>query len=192
MQEDIIIQISNRLKEVRTANKVTLQELANKAGVSKGLLSQIENSRTIPSLPVLIKVIRSLDQDLNGFFDSIDFQKTASGVILRKASEYQPFEKENATGFQYKRIMATNIRESHADFVLLKLKRGAKRGSVRTNAFEYKYLIAGKVEYTIGRKKYLLEEGDSLFFDARQPHHPTNIGKTDAVLLVVYFFSEAT
>jgi len=192
MQEDIIIQISNRLKEVRTANKVTLQEVADRAGVSKGLLSQIENSRTIPSLPVLIKVIRSLDQDLNGFFDSIDFQKKSSGVIFRKAAEYQPFEKENTTGFQYQRILATNLRESHADFVLLKLKKGAKRGSVRTNAFEYKYLLSGKVEYTIGRKKYLMEAGDSLFFDARQPHHPANIGKTDAILLVVYFFSEAS
>ena len=190
MQEDILIQISHRLKEVRTANKTTLQELADRAGVSKGLLSQIENSRTIPSLPVLINVIRSLGLDLNGFFDSIDFQKKSSGVILRKASEYQPFEKENANGFMYKRIMATTIKESHADFVLLKLKKGAKRGAVKTNAFEYKYLLEGKVEYTIGRKKYLMEAGDSLFFDARQPHHPANIGKSDALLLVVYFFNE--
>jgi transcriptional regulator with XRE-family HTH domain len=190
MQEDVIIQISQRLKELRTANKTTLQELADRAGVSKGLLSQIENSRTIPSLPVLINVIRSLGLDLNSFFDSIDFQKKASGVILRKASEYQPFEKENANGFLYKRIMATSLRESHADFVLLKLKKGAKRGAVKTNAFEFKYLIEGSIEYTIGRKKYQMEAGDSLFFDARQPHHPSNTGKIDALLLVAYFFNE--
>ena len=190
MQEDIIIQISHRLKEIRTANKTTLQELADRAGVSKGLLSQIENSRTIPSLPVLINVIRSLGLDLNSFFDSINFLKKSSGVILRKSSEYKPFEKENANGFLYKRILATNIRESHADFVLLKLKKGAKRGPVKTNAFEYKYLIEGKIEYTIGRKKYQMEAGDSLFFDARQPHHPMNTGKSDALLLVVYFFNE--
>lgn len=75
MQEDIIIQISNRLKEVRTEKKVTLQELADKAGVTKGLISQIENCRTIPSLTVLMNIIRELNLDLNAFFDTIDFEK---------------------------------------------------------------------------------------------------------------------
>ncbi len=50
MQEDILIQISNRLRELRKDKNITLQELADKAGVSKGLISQVENSRTIPSL----------------------------------------------------------------------------------------------------------------------------------------------
>jgi transcriptional regulator with XRE-family HTH domain len=68
MQENIIIQISNRLKEVRTEKKITLQELAVKAGVTKGLISQIENSRTIPSLTVLMNIIRELNLDLNAFF----------------------------------------------------------------------------------------------------------------------------
>jgi quercetin dioxygenase-like cupin family protein len=63
---------------------------------------------------------------------------------------------------------------------------------VKTNAYEYKYLLEGRIEYTIGRKKYIMEAGDSLFFDARQPHHPANIGKTDALLLVVYFFNETS
>ena len=43
MQEDIIIRISNRLREVRKEKNITLQELADLAGVSKGLISQIEN-----------------------------------------------------------------------------------------------------------------------------------------------------
>jgi transcriptional regulator with XRE-family HTH domain len=53
MQEDIIIQISNRLKEIRKERNITLQELAEKAGITKSMLSQVENSRTIPSLNVL-------------------------------------------------------------------------------------------------------------------------------------------
>ena len=50
MQEDILFQISNKLKEVRKSKGVTLQEIADEAGVTKSLVSQIENSRTIPSL----------------------------------------------------------------------------------------------------------------------------------------------
>jgi transcriptional regulator with XRE-family HTH domain len=190
MQEDIIIQISNRLKEVRTEKKITLQQLAGDVGVSKGLLSQIENSRTIPSLPVLMNIIGSLKLDLNSFFDTIKFEKKPSHAILKKAKDYQPFEKENAKGFLYNRILSTNIHESHIDIVMLRLQKNARRAMVKTNAYEYKFVMEGKVEYTIGRKKHILEKGDSLFFDARQLHNPKNIGKTDALLLVVYFFIE--
>jgi hypothetical protein len=33
-----------------------------------------------------------------------------------------------------------------------------------------------------------LEEGDSLFFDGRLGHKPSNIGMTDAIMLVIYYF----
>lgn len=58
VQEDVIIQISQRLRHIRKEKSVRLQELADAADVTKGLLSQIENSRTIPSLNVLISLIR--------------------------------------------------------------------------------------------------------------------------------------
>ncbi|HEX5154903.1 MAG TPA: XRE family transcriptional regulator [Parafilimonas sp.] len=189
MQENIIIQISNRLKEVRTEKKMTLQELAGKAGVTKGLISQIENSRTIPSLTVLMNIIKELNLDLNAFFNTIEFEKKPLHVMVKKKSSYQPFEKENAKGFLYQRILSTNIEDEHIDIVLLRLQKNARRGMVKTNAYEYKYLITGKVEYTIGKEKYLLEEGDSIFFDARQMHIPKNVGTTDAVMLAVYFFT---
>jgi transcriptional regulator with XRE-family HTH domain len=188
MQENIIIQISNRLKEVRTQKNITLQELADKVGVTKGLISQIENSRTIPSLPVLMNIIRELKLDLNGFFDTIDFEKKPSNVILKRSSNYQPFEKENAKGFLYQRILSTSIDDHHLDIVLLRLQKNARRAMVKTEAYEYKYLIRGRVEYSIGKEKYVLEEGDSIFFDARQPHNPKNIGDGDALVLVIYFF----
>lgn len=188
MQEDIMIQISNRLKEVRTQKNVTLQELADKVGVTKGLISQIENSRTIPSLPVLMNIIRELKLDLNGFFDTIDFEKKTSNVIFKKNSNYQPFKKENAKGFLYNRILSTSINDRHVDIVLLRLQKNAKRAMVKTEAYEFKYLITGKVEYSIAKEKYLLEEGDSIFFDARQLHNPKNVGDSDALMLVIYFF----
>ncbi len=62
--DDIILQISQRLREVRKDRNSTLQEVADIAGVSNGLLSQVENSRTIPSLPVLFNLIKALGIDL--------------------------------------------------------------------------------------------------------------------------------
>jgi transcriptional regulator with XRE-family HTH domain len=190
MQEDLLIQISNKIKEVRTQKNITIQVLAEKAEVSKGLISQIENNRSIPSLPVLMNIILSLNLDLNDFFKNINLKGPDKGkVIVKKKEDYKLFEKEVAGGFVYHRIMSPNLKDGPIDIVLLDLKKGASRAKmVKTEAYEFKYIIKGKVEYLIENKNYLLEEGDSIFFDGRKGHKPSNAGSTDALILIVYFF----
>ncbi len=191
MQEDIIIQISNKLKDIRKEKNITLQELADAAGVSKGMLSQVENSRTIPSLTVFLNIIKSLQVDVNDFFKDISSLPAGSKVIFKKKAQYQPFEKENAVGFHYQRLLSTTVNGYHADFVLLTLDVNAKRPLVTTDAFEFKYLVKGSVSYTIGDEVFAMEEGDSIFFDATEPHTPLNTGKEKALLLVAYIFNDA-
>lgn len=188
MQEDIIIQISNRLRDLRKEKNITLQELAEAAGVSKAMLSQVENNRTIPSLTVLLNLIKSLNVDFNHFFKDINLLAPDSKVIFRKKEQYQPFEKENAAGFYYQRLFSTTVQDFHTDFVLLRLSADAKRPMVRTDAFEFKYLISGKVTYFIGDESFDMEEGDSLFFNAGELHNPINRGTEDALMLVIYIF----
>jgi quercetin dioxygenase-like cupin family protein len=77
----------------------------------------------------------------------------------------------------------------HLDFVLLTIQSGAQREMVQTDAHEFKYILSGKVEYTISGEVYLMEEGDSIFFDATEPHNPKNMGDSDAILLAVYLFN---
>jgi len=190
MQEDIIIRISNKIKEKRKARGVTLEALAAKAQVSKGLISQIENNRTIPSLQVLLNIIKSLDLDLNEFFNEIDENGQNRKVIVKRSKEYRPFEKEQVKGFTYKRIMSATIQHYTVDIVLLQLKKGARRTPmVTTDAYEYKYVIQGRVEYVINNESYILEAGDSLFFDGRYSHNLANTGRETASILVVYFFT---
>jgi len=191
MTEDIIIQISNKIKEKRKAKGITIQELADKAEVSKGLISQIENNRTVPSLLVLINIIRALNLDMNEFFNEIGTEQQSSKVIIKQEAAYQVFEKETAKGFLYKRVLTRSVKNYPVDIVILELKKGARRTQmVKTDAYEYKYIIQGKVEYQIENEKYILNTGDSLFFDGRLGHKPANIGDEDAKILVVYFFLE--
>jgi transcriptional regulator with XRE-family HTH domain len=190
MEEEVLLQISNRIKQVRIEKKITIQDLATKAQVSKGLISQIENNRTVPSLWVLMNIIQSLNLDFNEFFKDITRQKkNPHPVIFKKRKDHQVFEKEDTKGFLYHRAFTRTLQGGAVDFVLLELKKGARRNKmVRTDSFEYNYMIKGKIEYTIEDKKYLFEEGDSLFLDSRLSHKLSNIGETDALMLVVYFF----
>lgn len=187
MEDDVLIQISNRIKDKRREKNITVQELASRANVSKGLISQIENSRTIPSLIVLIDIIKALEIDLNTFFKDIDAGKNFP-LIIRRKSEYHHFEKEHAEGFHYQRIFTQSIKNSTVDIVLLELEPDASRPQVETEAYEYKYILNGIVEYQIGEDTYILNQGDSMLFDGRIPHTPKNKGTEKASMLVVYFF----
>ncbi|GAA0534025.1 helix-turn-helix domain-containing protein [Chitinophaga japonensis] len=192
MTEDIIIQISNKIKEKRKSRGITIQELADRADVSKGLISQIENNRTVPSLLVLINIIKALNLDMNEFFHEIGQQQQSSKIIIKEAAAYEPIEKEAAKGFLYKRVLTKSVKHYPVDIVILELKKGARRNSmVKTDAYEYKYVLQGTVEYQIEDEKHVLHTGDSIFFDGRLGHKPANIGDDDAKILVVYFFLES-
>ena len=187
----MLIQISNKIKEIRKQKNITVQELANKADVSKGLISQIENNRTVPSLPVLMNIVQSLNLDLNDFFKDINPRKKAQPkVIFKSPKDYQAFEKEYAKGFLYHRVLTRNIQGTPVDFVLLELKKGSRRNRmIQTESVEYNYMIKGKVEYHIEDKEYIVSEGESVFFDSRLPHRIANVGNNDAFMLIVYFFT---
>lgn len=190
MEEDILIQISNRVKERRREKNITVQELALRANVSKGLISQIENSRTIPSLIVLIEIVKALEIDLNEFFKDIRSKSTSLPFLVKRKNEYECFEKEHAIGFHYQRIFTQSINQSTVDIVILELEPDANRPLVETEAFEYKYVISGEIEYQFNNDKIILNQGDSMLFDGRIPHTPKNIGTQTAYMLVIYFFEE--
>jgi transcriptional regulator with XRE-family HTH domain len=190
MEDDILIQISNRIKDRRREKNITVHELAIRANVSKGLISQIENSRTIPSLMVLIEIIKALEIDLNEFFKDIRSKSNDLPILVKRKTDYEHFEKEHAFGFHYQRIFTKSINPGTIDIVILELEPGATRPLVETDAFEYKYVLSGEIEYQFNEEKIILSQGDSMLFDGRIPHTPKNLGTTTASMLVIYFFEE--
>lgn len=189
MHEDLILLIGQHIKSKRTEKNITLEALAQRAGVTKGLISQIENNRTVPSLPVLFALIHGLDEDIKTFFDGMHQHFSNGHVLIIRKGEEKTFQKEPVKGFAYQRIFTKSVSTQAVDVVLLGLKRGASRKQmIRTDAFECKHILKGKIEYEIEKEIYTLNEGDTLFFDGRARHRLKNIGATDATILVVYFF----
>ena len=183
-----MLEVSRRVKQQRLEKRLTLQELADKSGVSKGLISQIENGRSIPSLPVMFSIIQSLEIEVSEFFKDLNLLEPT--IVVQKKENYEKFEKEDARGFSYQRMLTKNLAASTIDFVLLELAPDAHREEVCTEAYEYKYILKGEAEYLINGQTYVLEEGDSLFFDGRLPHVPKNKKKHPCVMLIIYFFDQ--
>lgn len=188
MEQEVIVQISNKLKSIRKEKNLTLQDIADRAGVTKGLISQIENSRTIPSLLVLIQIVKALEVGLDEFFNDLSFYGNEGKILVQRKEDYQRFEKEPASGYEYFRIFTKKVNQSTIDIVLLEIQPGASRDFVQTDAFEYKYVISGSVRYIFRDQEIELREGDSMLFDGRMEHNPVNAGPEVAKMLVVYFF----
>ncbi|AXY77281.1 XRE family transcriptional regulator [Paraflavitalea soli] len=189
MQEDLILLIGEKIKSKRTQKNITLEELANRAGVTKGLISQIENNRTVPSLPVLFNLIHSLGEDLKSFFEDMHEHFTNGHVLIVRKGEEKLFEKEPVKGFSYKRILTKSVVAQAIDIAVLELKKGAGRKQmIQTDAFECKHILKGSIEYQIEKEKFMLNAGDTLFFDGRAKHRLRNIGDTEATILVIYLF----
>lgn len=183
---EVISRIAQKIKVKRLEKDLTLQELAIKSKVSKGLLSKIENSRTIPSLPVFVSIIQSLDLSLKEFFDDMILVNGKNFLHLKK-SDYAPMEREGREGFNYLHIFSQALPNCTLEASLLTIEPGARAKPSTTDGYELKYILEGTCEYIIDRENILLEEGDTLYFDASIPHLPVNKSRKKVIMLVIYF-----
>lgn len=186
--EDYLIGIGKRIKEIRKTTNKTINDIANKAGVTSGLISKIENGRTMPSLPVLLKLISSLEIDVTDFFKGMPQINNSNFIVSRKEESTIVEKEDEAVGFTYRYLFGKQFSSLGFESVLLEVAPNSKRDKVTTDAFEFKYILTGECYYIVGSEEVLLKEGDSIFFDGRIPHVPVNRGNISSKMLVIYFF----
>ena len=180
--------IGKRIRKLRLDKGQKLTELAHLAGVSKGLLSKIENGRTVPSVPVLLSIIQSLEIQPKDFFTDMSFQPPQR-YIHKSAADLQPMIKEEeAIGFNYQFILNQALSNYTIEAVTLEIAPGAKRELVSVDAYEFKYVLEGHINYQIEEEFIHLSPGDSLLYDGRLMHVPHNDTDRPAKMLVIYFY----
>jgi transcriptional regulator with XRE-family HTH domain len=187
MDDRVLINIGKKIREVRQQRNLKLNELAEEAQITKGMLSKIENGRTIPSLPVLLSVIQALKLDLKAFFEGIDLSEKEF-YIHKKAIDYQKIQKEDSPGFAYQLMLTQNTSHFVIETMILELAPQTRRAVLTTDGYEFKYILSGQITYQIGNERITLEKGDSLFFDGQTPHTPMNLTNEPASMLVIYIF----
>ncbi|CAL2074554.1 XRE family transcriptional regulator [Tenacibaculum sp. 190524A02b] len=187
---NFLIGIGKRIKEIRKSKGITISVLAENAGVSNGLISRIENGRTIPSLPVFLEIIAALEIDASTFFQSVEKRAGAKFIHVKK-EEQQLIEKEvEAKGFTYHQIFGKSLHAMGFEAVMLTVAPNSEREKVITDAWEFKYILKGSCTYIIDDSEVTVNEGDSIYFDGRLPHVPENRTQEDCTMLVLYFYSE--
>lgn len=185
----ILIWIGNKIKTLRQDKGWNLGEFAHHSKISISMLSKIENGRVYPTFPSLLQILKTLDVDLNAFFNDLDHSTEFPGYLIIRNEEARPIQKEDSTGFQYNLILSRAFESNSVEISVLSLSSHAERDLVSTEGYQYLYILNGNVNYILDGDQLHLKSGDSLFFDGKIPHVPRNPFEEEARLLAIYFLS---
>ncbi|WP_323037015.1 cupin domain-containing protein [Pararhodobacter sp.] len=181
------LDIGGRLKVARTNRRMSQRELARKSGVTNGMISQIEQNQSSPSVGSLKRILDAIPMSLSEFF-SDDFDPTPRFVFraheLRELNPYKAFPDSGASGG----ISLRQVGNSSLHTLQMLHERyapGADTGETlySHNAEEAGLLISGSIEITIGDDTFALGPGDAYLFDSRIPHRFRNIGTEECVIV---------
>ncbi len=165
--------------EVRALRKqlgLTVTDLGDAAGLSPGMLSKIENGLTSPSLTTLQSLAHALGVSISALLRRFDEEHAAAHV---KAGEGVDLERRGSrAGHQYKLLgyLGPNASGVIAEPYMITLTRDSDVfPTFQHEGVEYLYMLEGEIDYRHGDKTYLMQPGDSLFFDADAPHGPQRL-----------------
>ena len=184
--------VGHKIKGIRESKSLSVEEIAERSGLSVDQINSIENEQNLPSLGPLIKIARALGVRLGTFMDdndalgpivcraedrerdsSISFSNDATDA--RKHMEYHPLAQQKAG-----RHMEPFVIDIHPDETP-EFQLSAHEGE------EFIYVMQGEIEIVYGKETYTLKEGDSIFYDSIVKHHVHGApGKSAKILAVVY------
>ena len=184
--------VGAKIKGLRETKNLSVEEIAERSGLTVEQINSIENDVNLPSLGPLIKIARALGVRLGTFMDDND----ALGPIVTRAADR---EKDSSISFSNG---ATDARKHMEYHPLAQQKAGrhmepfvidinpADKLEYQLSAHEgeeFIYVMEGEIELVYGKDKYELEAGDSIYYDSIVKHHLHGAeGKSAKILAVVY------
>lgn len=173
-----MVDVGARIKHLRQIGGLSQEDLAERAGLTKGSISQIERNNTSPSVANLLEIIHALNETPSSFFADDDEEK----VLFRK-HEALPSEVEGYVSFDTL-LPKSRYRSVTAYRALLKPNRSALPEPAREGE-NYVFVMSGRLGLTLGKVNHIARKGESLYFAGEQEFVFSNKGKTPAEFLWV-------
>ena len=170
--------LGNRIKDLRLANSLTQEELADRCELTKGYISQLENDLTSPSIATLIDILSALGTDLKEFFASDDSEEK---ITFNK----NEFIEKVTEGYTLNWVVP-NAQKNAMEPIHLVLKSGYSTDEdFPHEGEEFGYVIKGEITLVLGKRKAKVKQGESFYITAKKPHRIINNGAKDAEIIWV-------
>lgn len=174
------VDVGGSLRRIRENKGLTIRSLAEKSGLSVNTLSLIENGKTSPSVGTLQQLAFALQVPITSFFET----ETPDTSLVHYKAEQRPRAAFEAGFLEH---LGAGLQDRTFEPILISLEPLATSGPqpIVHTGFELVYCLEGRLTYTVDDKVYLLEPGDSLFFEAHLPHRWQNIENQQSIFLLV-------
>jgi len=174
LEEALGTVIAQRVREYRLQLGLTVGQLAVRSGLSKGMLSKMENAQASPSLATLARLSTALSVPITAFFRGLDEEHDVLYVKAGQGMDIQ--HKGSRAGHRYQILGSMRGPQKRMEPVLVTLmERSEVFPAYQHPGTELIYMLAGKMEYSYGSATYVLEPGDALQFNGEVTHGPTQL-----------------
>ncbi len=177
--------VGEKIRTLRLKKSMGLVELGKHTGLSAALLSKIERSKLIPTLPTLMRIAMVFGVGLDFFFT--DQRKRHVVAIVRKDERARFPERPGAKDVAYHfesldfKAQERKLNAFLADFEAIapeKTKIHQHPGA------EFIFVLEGKLALKIGSEEHILDEQDAIYFDSSVPHTYRRLSKKPCTAMV--------
>jgi len=184
------LQLGAKIRKLRQRRSLTLQDVSALSGLSKSLLSQIENEASAPPITTLVRISKALGVQIGYFFRHESSVQRIS--VVRKHAQQEaaigPHSRPQRLGYRYIPL-AYPLANQHMEPFLVRFDPNSESADAyfRHSGEEFIYVREGRLEFKGGDQTIVVEPGDSLYFESSMPHMVRNIGPTPAAALAVIY-----
>ncbi len=184
--------ISQRIKYFMEKRQIDVDNLAKETGLEKNFIETMLAENIYPPLGPLMKIARTLGVRLGTFLDD---QETTDPYIVRNAQRDAQFSvpagKNKATALNFFSLgMGKTDRHMEPFFVEI-LPESANRKTLSSHeGEEWIAVLKGSIEVIYGKETYVLNEGDSVYYNSVVPHYVSCVGDEKAQIHAVIYIPE--
>ena len=192
-KEMIDLNLGGQIRELRLQKGMTLQNVSDLTGLSKPLLSQIENNVAAPPIATLIKIAKAFNVNIGYFFqeqpaeDRIDVLRKEERFSIRR----RVHEETANVGYHYE-CLTHPMNDKHMEAFMVVVEPRDEKDMIfyQHSGEEFHFLLEGRLEFRGGDKVVQLKKGDSLYFDSSIAHALRGLGGKKATVLSVLYNQE--
>ena len=171
-----------RLRKLRKKLGLTLETLADQAGLTKSYLSKVERGLSSPSIEVALRLAGAMNVPVEDLFSDTPADDVGYNVV--RADNRGTLAK-GSQGLRYASLARRVADRSLLPFILYPQKTFKQSAFKEHPGEEFIFVHRGQIEVDFGDKRLCLAQGDSLHFNAQQPHRIRAMGNEEAELLIV-------
>jgi transcriptional regulator with XRE-family HTH domain len=185
------VAIARNVRQLRQQHSLSVGDMAERIGISKAMLSKIENAQTSCSLATLARLASGLDVPVTSLLRGADDERPASFV---KAGQGSPIVRNGSrAGHEYRLLGGLRGEHKRLECLMVKLTRKSKVYPLFQHpGTEFIYMLEGVMDYGHSRAVYRLSPGDSLQLDGEGAHGPVDLVETPIRFLSVIAFPDST